>query len=1309
MFKEWLKQFIAMCICVITILSSFSPAFAEDYVANDKGDDGATYYIIDGKDVDKLFDFGIWDVDNIADWIFNFKTYTVIKKYSDDGGTQYKMYFNTPNLQSILKNRVISLIDDGYTDNTYKVEDTEWVVDVGMDVTNENVITKYGFQIPCYTYFGEYPKEVMSTAGILPAKKWYAVIWRAIKSIFGASFIKAPDADNFNTITYMNHTYSDKNDYILEFFKDYYLTWFERKIPLEYCANGDEYFTGPEQVIELAVTEDAYNKASEYNKEHKDEYEMALDMEALWKVYEEKGAIDPYVLEITDPRVGNREYDPAHYLASCERYRNAFTAWVNSHPRAAYILALAIKDVPDRKRYGGSGATMTDPWSYRLTETEFDESDYEESISLAADIGRYAEDNLMAHVSYDLVVYEIEYYDDGTNSGVYEVSRTHVDTEMPLKDAEALKENPDSGYTLISAGPPTWVYQKTVYENFEIVDVFAPSDPENTMSYESWEYFRDTFDFDNFGFEYNDFVPLDYQAIKTSYEKNDELINNYKLFILLLSHGADQDSSTKKEELLYRQCMITNEGKDKECWSRKYSDDKTSLTMINVYAFSRIWEVTKDVPESTTKLTNSQAHEIISKIQAYCGPYSDDVIGNMMKLMCATANAAGDTSPMNRVMADDKRVMPYDTSSLLAVDRANYDTIDPRVDLYKSHVIGKLVSRFQLSFAIGIYFKPQKTIINVAGRITEISVFMQQLCNFDVLDGYGLSPATLWSGKYAYVGLMMGLLALFFILKTCMAIFKLGTNAGWKIVVAFLLLLLELGLIVAVAAKPKEVWTNIKNAEMKLMNLGEMVTVYSIPDLAYLYGDASDMEVTYYMPYLDIWSKYNTGYGILKPEQTIDSSRDYRELVDKDFPKVGSTEVKHWSVLLMDSFHYWGYSNSLSNTITIDGKTYNGNVINNNAYRVIDHLMAPRVNISDSGDSISITVTQNENYNGELQSGLLDVIVKLLNCCLCCLLSLIKFLTFMWQWWVFYIFIFRVILGRGAEGKTRLEIFIETFSPLLALIFIGMYTGMVMIMGMEAEGVVGICLELFLFWLTFMLLRAWHDLGKHRLFFPGTLVWLYLLTNLSEANRRRLAEKRRREEEADAYKAGLDDDWAKKSLDEQREEMFDESGNLKPEFANDPNRQAVIMDWYQHAYATQHARNGAVLSNESYRAMRTLESMDKYKEEIKNRQTRISKEEKLGKDDNNNSSPNNHSNTPGAHTDTLNNDSNNSNNKTKPKSRSSYDDDETKVNTSDRPIDKPVDLSEDDIDDSGRVATGSGEDASERRKGSKKIGSDTEN
>lgn len=393
MFKEWLKQFLAVCICAITILSTFSPAFADDYVESDSGDD-ATYYIIEGKDVDSLFDFSIWNIPDIVSWMFQFKTYTVIKKYEDkDGDTQYKCYFNTPNLQSIVKNSVISLVSDGYTDDTYKIEDTEWVVKVGQNASSENVITKYGFAVPSYTYMGEFPKEVMSTAGILPSpKNWLEVAWTAIKSLFGVSFIKAPDADNFNTISYLNHAYTNNSDYILEFFKEYYLDYFERQIPIDWVdadasdLEGD-YFSGPEEVISMAVTESAYDAARNYNNAHSDEFSEAVTRYTYYNEYN-SGGVDA-CLELTP--VSNKQYDSWHFMASIEKYKDQFNSWVNANPAQAYLLIDAA--LCSYNLYDNNGSTLNSPDDYGLTTSSYSENaELETSVSLAADILRYTAD-----------------------------------------------------------------------------------------------------------------------------------------------------------------------------------------------------------------------------------------------------------------------------------------------------------------------------------------------------------------------------------------------------------------------------------------------------------------------------------------------------------------------------------------------------------------------------------------------------------------------------------------------------------------------------------------------------------------------------------------------------------------------------------------------------------------------------------------------------------------------------------------------------------------------------------------------------
>ncbi len=1233
MFKEWLKQFLAVSICTITILSSFSPAFADNYIPSDSGSD-ATYYIIEGKDVEKLFDFTIYDIPDIVSWIFQFKTYTVIKKYDDSGETIYKGYFNTPNLQSICKNRVISSVDDGYTDDTYKIEDTEWVVKVGKNATTENVITKYGFQVPSYTYMGEYPKEVMSTAGILPnPKHWWEVAWRAIKSLFGVSFLKAPDADNFNTITYLNHEYKDKSDYILDFFKLYYLDYFERQIPVDTIEASKaelsgEYFSGPEEVIELAVTEEAYSKAKLYNETHSDEYKEACQRMEYWDAYESAGGGAAGIeacLSLTT-LVGNRKYDAWHFLASIPSYNSVFLNWVNANPNKAYIMINAA--CGSFKRYGGSGTNLNRPAKYGITTTEFTENeDLNNSISLAADILKYTETstNFKAHVSYqiqtrtrtiteysDSVAIPSGYtiYNEHTDIGPWTTTITDEIEEMVFTDTEPFRDDPEyyDNYSYEN-GPATsssnddkegpddtsWtVWSETTYTqteikyiNYKIIYLYAKNDTTNTMTYDDYKDFIATCSFESFTFDKSDFIPAQLQNIYNTYLKNQELMEKHDRFIELLKKGDDQPDDTSKKELLYRQCLITNESeKEDECWSRKYGDDKTSLTTVHVYAYSRIWTVTEDYPESKHELTDADTHEILTKLEAYCGPYYSEVISNMMKIMCATAKNEGNMAPLTMVISDDKRVMPYDTASLLARDRENYGVNDPRVELYKTHVVGKLISDFAINpLALGIYIKPQKTIVKLAGRITEFSVFMQQLCNFDVLDGYGLSPANMWVS--GYVTLMMCLLAVFFIFKTVVAIIKMGTQSGAKLILAFFILVFELGLITATFANPTKVWTMIKNVDTKVINLGEMSTIYSVPELTYLYGTASDMEVTYYMPYLDTWSKYNTGYGILKSEQVINDATDYRETVEKEFPTIGGVEVKHWSVLLMDSFHYWGYSNSVANTVTVGGHTYNGSKINNNAYRVVDHFLAPRVTITDNGDSLSMSTRMNENYNGEFQSGMLNLIVKLLNCILCCLLSLIKMLTFLWQWFVLYIFIFRVILGRGAEGKPMGRIILETFAPTIAMIMIGLYAGIVMFMGMDAEGIFGLLLEIFLFWLTFMMIRWWHDFGR-QVWFPNTLIWMYWLTNLSRAQQRLQQDRIQNAAKNQDIDNDMPEEYSNMSLEEQRDVLFDENGNRRSQYRA-KKYDTQVMNWYNRAKAQEGPAYNKMHDEQTRRQMRNLE------------------------------------------------------------------------------------------------------------------------
>lgn len=1452
-FKDWIKQFTCVLLSLITLSTSVIDVHAKDYVKSDSSG-GCDYYIIDGEEVKDLFDFGISSVPNILDWILDFKSYTVIKDYDDsDGNQRYKCYFNTPNLQSIVKNSVISKISDGYTDDTYDVNENEWIVPVGKNATSENAITKYGFKIPSYTYMGEYPKEVMSPAGIVPSpKRWWEVLWTAIKALFGASFLKAPDADNFNSIRYINHTYTDRSEYVLEYIKQYYLQYFEAQIPVneafDRTSEDDDdwgmtgYFKSPEDLIAMTVTKDANDDAKAYNDQFEDDYLSALQHYMMWYKYKDNGystvgladgswfnsfksssselaaskelkdaegeAIDGWSnkwdkinnsnVDITKQIFGVLEdfsEDGWHYLASRSAYKNKFRNWLISNLSDAYVIANSI-DAADRYKYGnfsdGIGSYNSSS-SGRINGPFYTASDYgldpdsstfnsgtsdEALVALAADMVRYSYDYIMTHIKYDKekstgtrtlsrtittkqreswLTYTI-YYKDGSVpvtdtkyfSGVsydsdgrpawdtnkvdsvddpaysytndypsftystWEVEESGLERDKLYKDvvsknmfSSTYEEDAGTGSPTDSGSEYNGAYNNNIDEDVD-VDVnitrsdkgsckwhLDESDPDSnkhdeyfasdsdwdddkidkvvithihsikrTITQEKkqdqtidkhryhnfsfvafWDgrgtyddnstskittmtnytdKFLKTFDFNRYdvnvagksgtdNYHEEDMVHPDLQAIYKNYEHNVILMANYRLFNRYMKRGVydpdepESDDLKNLSKIPYRQCMIENQGEEGDCESQKYGDEKTTLTVTNVVVYSGIYKITekyrsKDYKDSSGNyltLSTEDAHTLLTELQLYCGPYYNEVLSNMLKLMAYSAEYEGDNGPTAKIVDDDSRVMPYDVDTLVPTDKANYAVVDPRVRLYKDHIIGSLISDFSLDGGFAIFIKPQATIINIAGKITEISVFLQTICNFDFLDSLGLSPTKMWSD--VFVTLLMLSLALFFIIKTVVAVIKMGTRSTAKVIAGFLLLALELGVIVTLSINPEASWTKIKTNVTKIANLGELTTVFNNGDLEYLFGGNEDYEIAYYVPYLDCWSKYNTGYGILDTEQQIDSSRDVAELIDFVNPTINGKDIGHWSVLLADSFTYHGRNNSVVNTVQYNGYAVNGSVINNNAYRVVDHFIAPRVTVGKSDSHLTLTFADNPNYNGEFQKGIGDILVKLANCCLCCFLSIIKLMIFLYFWWQLYLFIFNIILGLGAQGKKFSQIVIETFTPLLALVIWGIYSGTCMMVGMDASGFIGFCIIFFMFWLTLMIIRWWHDNGRGGLF-PFTLGWLYLITNLSKANRLHTAAKLEQEYEHDRMDAGIyeqpeekDDNGetkTKSTFAKQTHDLFDDSGNMRSAqrqaYDQDDKVKKAYDNWYKH-YLYLRKNYGYTSTQEELAAIRSFE------------------------------------------------------------------------------------------------------------------------
>jgi len=1267
--SKFIQKFLCLLCCFIVVFTSLSNvAFADDYEKYDDSDEDdqggiASYYIIEGENFEKLWDFGLDDVDDLFDWIWNFKTYTVIKKYTDaDGNVVYRGYFNTPNLQHLAKNYVTQLVDDGYTDLTYNVDETEWLVNVGADAPSVNVITKYGFNIPSYTYNGEYPKEIMTVAKIIPTSFWDA-FWRAIAAFFGASFIKAPDADNFNTLTYLNHGYVDKEDFLVDFISEYYIPYFLARIANHdeddssgYVEDDDDlsYFNDIEDFIDQTVTEEENESAEDWIDENLEYYQEYTKIEYGWNnfanatpggmtrfgvhygnngfaIYDDLNSYigltdDANDIEIN---VAHNETDTCEdgelpwenfndFLLTQTEYIQAVQNWWDTSNKndVANIIQSYILASPEHEYYNDMlTGDINDVIAFiddKMSEADSTADFILKCMGNPAPIGDWylqrGENDVSnpdGDDSSNLNLVDVHIagtdYADMSSTAMYV---TEIDYSNPSNQAEIDEWN-NTPEDEREGDCPTPVYSNTINVMYQYATSTLyykrGSDPDNftgcgTINYDALVSFY-SMCLCNWEFEREDWVKPNMDTLMRRFDECVKLTNKYDHFNEVCEMINDNDDYKPEGDsmigIAYTQCLIhESEGQDEgSCISDEYGEE-TTITVGSLLGYSGLYQLTPDfdfddyfdhdddyayaywnqypdIYEDRETLNTEVAHRIINYIKNATGPYYADVMSNIVALMLLNAADEGDDDPIDAINSDDVRVMPYDTASLTMDDAENYSVTDPRVDIYKEQIIGRFIADFTLDFSgIFKFFAPQKTIITIIGKITEFSVFMQQLCNFDLLDEYGLSPTTIW-GQNGFAIFVMACLVLYFIFKTVKCVIDICRNSNMtgytnKVIVGFLVLLIELGLIVAITANPSKTWNLIKKWETNIINLGEYGTLYSDPNLTYLFGDAADMEVTYYFPYLDAWSKYNTGYGILADEQLLDESDDLPELQEFINPKLGNNDIGHWSVLLMDAFEYHGHSESVYNSVLIvdaDGNFHNvnGTRINNNAYRVVDHFLAPRIEFDESsdGETIDLDVEENENYNGEFQKGLADLFVKLLLALFICFLSMIKLLTFFWQWYMFYIFFFRAVLGKLAENKSWGKILLQTFTPTAAMIILGAFVGISLELGMRLEGFLGVVIILSLFILTLYMISWWYQMG-HGDYFPGTLKWVYALSTLVANPQSKMAIEAQNEQ-GQAADDMIDKEYSDQSeewrdimkhgsLEQQKELLYNEDGTIKDEY-----------------------------------------------------------------------------------------------------------------------------------------------------------------
>ena len=951
-----------------------------------KTDSSGEYYIASNENLKELFTFKLSNVANALEWLSKTGTFTVLKEYvGEDGNIYIKGYYNVPNLQALALNKVISNIGDGYTNQTYKVEDTQWLVPVGI---SDNIISKYGFKIPNYTYLGEYPKAYMSSDGLVP-DGIIPVIMKGITALFGGSFIDVPSSEQFNTINYYNHGYGTNSENVINFFKDNWIPYFQDFISTSQFSSPEEFrkeyvsnetVTNAKSIIEnLSLDVDANThlegeEAYKYAKSAIDKLEGATYNSATMALFGDGELVEP----------------SQTYIQMFAKWRDKYSDKYPKQWSDEETLNRAIKDKDD---------TLPDYTGLKVTKKS---------------------DGLLAQI--------VQKYEDATKS----------------------KEQ--------------------------------------------------------------------YDAFIAKFNKDDS----------------------------YRQCLINSDEVGACKTTRLGKDSPTTISTAHAYVLSGVYEITKD----KKTLTREDTIKILQKLQDYCGGYYNEVLSNLTLIMKLNAKSVGvDIKVSNSV---DSRVMPYDIDSMSAIDRQSFTIRDPRVKLYKDSMFGSLITKFTPSFNFNNYIKLQGMLVDLGGRITELSVFFQTLMNFDFLDTIGLSPVDMFTNGFATLFYLVVLfLTITRIVKYTIEFFKTGRFT--KIIAVFLVALLEVGFVANVMINPQKTWDTTKKTLDTVMNFGEKISMEQQHELSYMFGDNTS-GVTYYLPYLDLWSTYNTGYGILDKEQYI--KKFDTEEIGMYRPRIADRDVQHWSVVLADAFSYHGDSNSIYSVADGSGKLVNGGVINNNAYRVVDHFNAPRVNYERlSNGNIKVSVTQNENYNGKFQHGFFDIISKFIGILNVFFISLVKLLTFFWLWYRIYTFVF-ITLMEKTRDRSWLDIISDTLSPILAMILLGAYSALIVYINGYVSGLVAILIQLGIFMTTRAIILTWST----NKYFPKTLVPLKTLLNMKVVLRERRDRLEDEEMERTAERLGLDlTNEDMKDRAKLREILFYPDGT--PKYPNDKRYTKLYKQW----------------------------------------------------------------------------------------------------------------------------------------------------
>ena len=531
---------------------------------------------------------------------------------------------------------------------------------------------------------------------------------------------------------------------------------------------------------------------------------------------------------------------------------------------------------------------------------------------------------------------------------------------------------------------------------------------------------------------------------------------------------------------------------------KMYNGTKIVGDLLTFYFDSGVYDIvgynySKNNPDKP--ISRENALKIVSKLQTKLGPAYSEIMSNWIHVIETIAKKKGDYDKLYPPEDEfyEPRLMPYDKDTLyIDVDVENIEIQDPRVEMYKTYMLGSIVTSG--SYDLTNLFRTS----SIGNILLSIESFLSQLCvkitEFTTLDFFlksdVLSPAFFWKKVPATTFVIIILLFLIIsIVKSVINYVLKGTDGIGEIITKCGLYLCVIAIITMFTVNANTTIDLISSAFNKSLTFVEMQSLEAKGEIEELLGDKKDGSVVYYIPYFNSWTSYMTGHDLLSDSQQIDKTDSTPEVYQIILPKINNKETKLWSVALVDSFNSKGkngYVVDAQNNITYSSytTTENGNYVNRNAYRALDHFLAPRVSTKvNSNKTISIKTLENVNYNAKFQEfDLLTMAGTTLFYVNILFVLILKACALLYFWWMLYMFVFNILLAVAHKGTGEVKtIFTKTFAQIVIILGWGLYSALLLDICLYVTGFASVLLNGIMIFVTIALLLFWY---KSRYFSP---------------------------------------------------------------------------------------------------------------------------------------------------------------------------------------------------------------------------------